>query len=272
VYAVSSADDNLYVSTDGGARWSHHAIAGLSGGATALVQDGPQRGTLIVGDANGDVLLSATGGATWSIPAATVAGTVGSPVLALAAVQRQPEPADGVPDPHLRGVRWFPTNGGHTLRGAFLTFWQSQPDAAGLIGSPLTEEFTDSTQGGVCAQYFERLELLLQGSTVVPAPLGAQLVPATYTVATTSTMTMSYRVDPRFQSFWSQNGGASVFGPPVSAAFRQANGDGTGRLYLVQYFRAARLEYHPEVASTGNPVEVGKLGDEALQALGWPQQ
>jgi len=53
VYTVSSADDNLYVSTDGGATWSHHAIAGLFGGATALVQQGPQPGTLIVGDANG---------------------------------------------------------------------------------------------------------------------------------------------------------------------------------------------------------------------------
>jgi photosystem II stability/assembly factor-like uncharacterized protein len=272
VYAVSSADDNLYVSTDGGATWSHHAIAGLSGGVTALVQDGPQPGTLIAGDANGDVLLSADDGTTWSVPAATVAGTVGSPVLALAVVQRRPVPADGVPDPHLRGVRWFPTNGGHTLRGAFLTFWQSQPDAAALIGYPLSEECTDPAQGGVRAQYFERMELLLQGGTVEPAPLGAQLVPAPYTVTTTSTMTTSYSVDPHFQSFWGQNGGASFFGPPESPAFSQTNGDGTARLYLVQYFRSARLEYHPEVASTGNPVEVGKLGEEALQALGWPQQ
>jgi photosystem II stability/assembly factor-like uncharacterized protein len=272
VYAVSSADDNLYVSTDGGATWRHHAITGLSGGATALVQQGPQPGMLIVGDANGDVLLSAAGGTTWSLPAATVAGTVGSPVLALAVMQRQPGPADGVPDPHLRGVRWFPTNGGHTLRGAFLTFWQSQPDAAGLIGYPLTEELTDATQGGVRVQYFERLELLLQGGTVVPAPLGVQLVPATYAMTTRTMTTTGYTVDPHFLLFWNRNGGASVFGPPVSPAFRQANGDGTGRLYLVQYFRGARLEYHPEVASTGNPVEVGKLGDEALQAHGWPQQ
>jgi hypothetical protein len=38
---------------------------------------------------------------------------------------------------------------------------------------------------------------------------------------------------------------------------------------LAQYVRTARLEYHPEVESTGNPVEVGKLGEDALQALGW---
>ena len=37
---------------------------------------------------------------------------------------------------------------------------------------------------------------------------------------------------------------------------------------LAQYVRTTRLEYHPEVESTGNPVEVGKLGEEALQALG----
>jgi hypothetical protein len=54
----------------------------------------------------------------------------------------------------------------------------------------------------------------------------------------------------------------------VSPTFSQANGDGTGHLYLVRYFRTARLEWHPEVVSTGNPVEVGKLGEEALQALG----
>jgi hypothetical protein len=42
--------------------------------------------------------------------------------------------------------------------------------------------------------------------------------------------------------------------------------------YLVPYFRTARLEYHPEVASAGNLVEVGKLGDDALWALGWQSQ
>jgi hypothetical protein len=55
----------------------------------------------------------------------------------------------------------------------------------------------------------------------------------------------------------------------VSPTFSQANGDGTGHLYLVRYFRTARLEWHPEVVSTGYPVEAGKLGEEALQALGW---
>src|SRR5919199_1322940 len=42
--------------------------------------------------------------------------------------------------------------------------------------------------------------------------------------------------------------------------------------YLVPYFRTARLKYHPEVASAGNLVEVGKLGEDALQALGWQSQ
>jgi hypothetical protein len=38
---------------------------------------------------------------------------------------------------------------------------------------------------------------------------------------------------------------------------------------LAQYFRTAGLKHHPKVASTGNPVEVGKLGEDALPALGW---
>jgi hypothetical protein len=38
---------------------------------------------------------------------------------------------------------------------------------------------------------------------------------------------------------------------------------------LAQYVRTAGLKHHPKVASTGNPVEVGKLGEDALPALGW---
>ena len=42
--------------------------------------------------------------------------------------------------------------------------------------------------------------------------------------------------------------------------------------YLVPYFRTARLKYHPEVASAGNLIEVGKPDEDALHALGWPSQ
>src|SRR5262245_40283114 len=46
---------------------------------------------------------------------------------------------DPVPDPHQEGVQWFaPT--GHTLRGAFLDYWQKYGGLA-QFGYPLTEEF-----------------------------------------------------------------------------------------------------------------------------------
>lgn len=264
VYAVTSADATLYTSLDAGATWKSKAIAGLTGGLTALAIDSQQPALLVAGDANGDVGYSTDGGTTWNAPSGTVAGTVGSPVSVLAVVQRQALPVDGVSDPHRSDVQWFPANGGHTLRGAFLDFWQAQNDAAGIIGYPATEPFTDQQHGGVTAQYFDRMELLLKGSTVTPAPLGAEQAPATYTGSKES-----YSVDPRFQSFWSANGGAALFGPAVTPAFEEAIGDGSGRTYVVQYFRNARLEYHPEVPAPGEAVQVGLLGQQALQALGW---
>jgi hypothetical protein len=49
----------------------------------------------------------------------------------------------------------------------------------------------------------------------------------------------------------------------------EANGDGSGRAYLVQYFRDARLEYHPELHRTRFEVSLGALGREYLQKKGW---
>ena len=63
--------------------------------------------------------------------------------------------------------------------------------------------------------------------------------------------------------------GALLFGYPLSAPLKERNGDGTGRSYLVQYFQNARLEYHPEPAGTGNEIELGLLGKEALKQRGW---
>src|SRR5947207_15552533 len=65
---------------------------------------------------------------------------------------------DPVPDPHQPGVRWFaPT--GHTLRGAFLDYWNRY---GGLpqFGYPITEEFVEPAgatgKQPLVVQYFER--------------------------------------------------------------------------------------------------------------------
>jgi hypothetical protein len=60
-----------------------------------------------------------------------------------------------------------------------------------------------------------------------------------------------------------------LFGYPISQPLHEQNGDGTGRTYLVQYFQNARMEYHPELAGTGNVVTLGLLGRQALQQRGW---
>src|SRR6266852_5640991 len=64
---------------------------------------------------------------------------------------------DPVPDPHQPGVQWFaPT--GHTLQGAFLTYWNRYGGLA-QFGYPLTEEFVEpvgSDNKPYTVQYFER--------------------------------------------------------------------------------------------------------------------
>src|SRR5947199_90787 len=64
---------------------------------------------------------------------------------------------DPVPDPQQPGVQYFPATG-HTLRGAFLAYWDTH---GGLFvhGYPLTEPFPEQspTDGRIyTVQYFER--------------------------------------------------------------------------------------------------------------------
>jgi len=42
-----------------------------------------------------------------------------------------------------------------------------------------------------------------------------------------------------------------------------------GKEYTVQYFERARFEFHPEAAGTPYEVQLGLLGAQALQTLGW---
>jgi hypothetical protein len=56
---------------------------------------------------------------------------------------------------------------------------------------------------------------------------------------------------------------------PISEPVKEQNGDGTGRLYLVQYFQNGRLEYHPELSGTSYEISVGLVGRAVLQKRGW---
>jgi hypothetical protein len=69
--------------------------------------------------------------------------------------------------------------------------------------------------------------------------------------------------------FWQQHGGMAVFGAPITEVFQAQNGDGSGRVYAMQYFENARLERHPELHDPRYAILLGLLGTEDVEAWGW---
>ena len=65
-----------------------------------------------------------------------------------------------------------------------------------------------------------------------------------------------------FKTFWESNGGAALFGYPISEEITE-----NGR--TVQYFERARFELNPDAEAAGPAVTLGLLGREALQRKGW---
>jgi hypothetical protein len=69
--------------------------------------------------------------------------------------------------------------------------------------------------------------------------------------------------------FWQRHGGISVLGAPITEVFQAENGDGSGRVYSMQYFENARLERHPELHNPRYAILLGLLGNEDVQSQGW---
>jgi len=246
-------DDGLYASSDGGQTWSALSVRGLMGAVTALAQDPQQQNMLAIGDKAGTVHWSNDGGQSWRVLGGAVAGNDGNPIRAVATVQRVQLPVDAVQDPQKDGVRYINS---HTLTGAFLAYYQGHQDALGL---PETQVFQDPKRGGASVQYFQNMELLQGDRGVTPVPLGVEQQPGGVGAHA------GYPLDAHFKAYYDAHGGQEVFGPPVSSLLNRPINDGTGQSLLVQYFRNARLEYRP----VSGAVAAGKLGDQALQALGW---
>ena len=183
-------------------------------------------------------------------------------------------PTSPVPAPpgSSAGVTYFPATH-HTLRAPFLAFYNANGGLK-IFGLPLTEAFTES---GQLVQYFERARLAVVQGHVVMSPLGAQLTagrtfPAAASRGSSGQMwfsTTHHTLSGLFLTFWRTHNGALLFGPPISQPLSEQNGDGTGKSYLVQYCENARLEYHPELASSGNVVTLGQLGRQVLHQRGW---
>ena len=205
------------------------------------------------------------------------AGSAPEPT-ALSALQVAARPIPPLADSATQ--RYFAQTG-HSVSGAFKRFWESRGVA--IFGYPLTEPFVEN---GRTVQYFERVrldaypEFANTEREVQVAPLGTALV-ATHARqeafapvdAGQTPADGRYFPDTRhtlrepFGSFWERNGATPIFGGPLSEPLPERFPD--GQTYLVQYFVAARLEYHPAQGNTPAAVMLSPLGRQAMLDRGW---
>jgi len=158
---------------------------------------------------------------------------------------------------------------GKSVAGDFLGTFQKF--GLPIIGYPISGEVQEN---GTTVQYFERVrmerhpELAGQGYGVLFTRLGAQMTQGAQfakVASFASTSTNAYIAETGhalaepFLSYWKNNGGVNLFGYPISEAVTQ---DGL----KVQWFERARFEYHPELASRGQTVELTLLGRMAYDS------
>jgi hypothetical protein len=142
--------------------------------------------------------------------------------------------------------KYFPETG-HNVKGEFLKFYNSNPNASILFGYPITEEFT--TKDGLTIQYFQRARFelspqLTQGQRVNLTAIGSVMYlpqePMSVSGNALACRTFPTRFDVcyDFLAFFDQYGGSAQFGNPISEfEYRE------GR--IVQYFEKARFEWQP---------------------------
>jgi hypothetical protein len=164
---------------------------------------------------------------------------------------------------------YFPVSG-HTVGGAFLTYFLSHGGIAAL-GYPLTEEFAED---GQWVQYFSGARLVLDSRTQTgaPTPLGLLDVPhhkllhaiaavpntswRTYYPQTGHTVTWSFRL------YFLAHGGVRTFGYPVTEKVTVAG-------QLVQFFTNAEFIWR-RTRRTSGYVVVAPLGAQLLDRLTAP--
>ena len=180
----------------------------------------------------------------------------------------------------LLGANWGPVDAqaqdnkyfsetGHNVKGEFLKFYNSNPNAVFLYGYPITEQFT--SKDGKTVQYFQRarfeyradmpdgqrtqLTALGRETYVSTAPLNVNnsLACRTYTET-------GYAVCFSFLEFIDQYGGVAQFGYPISGFEYHEN-------KIVQYFEKTRLEWQPW-KTEGQRVVVSDLGRVYFDKLG----
>lgn len=169
-------------------------------------------------------------------------------------------------------VRTFPETG-HTLRGAFRVFWESNGGLA-TFGYPISEEMIGAN--GRLVQWFERARFeLAEGGPQPRVELGNLGLEATvdriFPKVPPIESTANRRYIPEtqhiikfgFKTIWETRGAERVFGFPISEEIQEMLEN--GRWHTVQYFEKARFEYWPELLP-GERVIISHLGRMLLPA------
>ncbi|MBA3470518.1 MAG: hypothetical protein H0T53_12840, partial [Herpetosiphonaceae bacterium] len=161
---------------------------------------------------------------------------------------------------------------GHTVQGDFLAFWE-QHGGLSIFGYPVSAELWED---GRIVQYFERNRLALHPenpaeSRVQLGMLGIERLQASGRSWRTLQQgrpgadpdcrffsQTSHALCGEFRQFWERNGGAVIFGDPISEPAPEVS-ETDGRTYTVQYFENVRFELHPENTAP-HTVLLGLLG------------
>lgn len=158
---------------------------------------------------------------------------------------------------------------GHNVSGDFLTFYDSNPNAAYIYGFPITEKFT--SRDGKTVQYFQRARFeyypdLPEGGRVQITQLGRDMYVSQNPLGVGNSFACrayaetGFSVCFAFLDFFDDNGGVAQFGYPISGfEYHESK--------IVQYFERARLEWQPWKPE-GYRVVISDLGRAYFDKLG----
>ncbi len=212
--------------------------------------------------------------ATALLAVALLWGSLGD---AQAARGYQASPAEPTTAADTRLATYF-VETGHNLALGFRDYWQGHGGQA-AFGLPITEEFrqTNAADGNeYTVQYFERARFEYHPEISDPqyqvslgflgreaaAQAAVNTDPAPIAAGASYFRTTGHNLGGAFLSYWRLNGGLNRFGYPISEEQR----DGPGR--ATQYFERAEFVYYPELAVTGDDVQMMPLGYDALVGSG----
>jgi hypothetical protein len=174
-------------------------------------------------------------------------------LLCLALAQVTPSQAQGTERQYFRET-------GHTVSGDFWSYYQGVKNATQLFGYPITEQYV---KDGRLVQYFQRARFEFYperplGQQVQLAALGREMYTPGTPIKNENSLSCrkfnetGYSVCYAFLDFFLKNGGATIFGYPISQ-FEYREGK------IVQYFENSRFEWRPSMPE-GQRVGLTDLG------------